>query len=410
MQEISNTKNSKVYLVRHTKLNCLRIIKCIPKEAVFYEYGEAEAKLLLRLKHPGIPTVYDLKEDQEYLYIVEEYIRGQSLAEYLLDHKISKEQLRMIAIKLCDVLCYLRDCGPVPILYRDMKPEHVILEGDEVRLIDFGIAKGDDGQREEMICGTQGYMAPELAYSKATEKSDVYSLAKTLEYAWEKSGMNSRRITRLIHQATRECPDERPNLDAFCEAWKQLPEKQKVYGGISKVIAVVGSDRGVGCTHIAISLAVFLRAEGIETYYHNPHEEEDVLENMKRNAHVFREKDSIIYHNKFYGLRTLGETVEQRKPPEGVYVQDCGLDWERAEDADWIVFVLGSSPWKDQRVPEWNSNHVSILCNPASRGTGLKLARANGCRLYGFPLDDDPFLVTTAKKKVLERIRKEVWK
>ncbi len=398
-----------MYLVRHTKLNCLRIVKCISKGAVFYEQGAAEAKLLLSLKHPGIPILYDYLEDDHHVYIVEEYVRGQSLTEYLLYHKISQEQLRIIAIKLCEILRYLREQGSVPVLYKDMKPEHVILNGEDVRLIDFGIATEEDQMNKMEIYGTPGFSAPELADSIATEKSDIYSLAKTLGYIVEQSQIKSKGISRLIHLGTQEVPNDRPDLDEFYEAWKNLPEKRLVHGGISKTIAVVGNDYGVGCTHIAISLAVFLRDYGYEAYYRNPDVRKAVLENIQRNASVFREKDSLIYHNKFYGVRSLGSTVEKEKPPDGIYVQDCGTDLDQAEEADWIVLVLGSSLWKDQRIPEWKDNNISIICNPGNRGAGLKIARVTGCKVYGFPLDKDPFSMTTEKRKVLEKIRKEVW-
>jgi len=393
-------------LVKHTKLNCLRIVKCISKEAVCYLQGEAEAKLLLHLRHPGIPTLYDYKEDDQRVYIVEEYMEGQSLMEYLLHHKISQEQCRDYAIQLCDILEYLHSDGPIPILYLDMKPEHIMIQGDVVRLVDFGIAVRGDAPGGGCY-GTLEYAPPELKRGSPTEASDLYSLAKTLEYAVRKSGIQNPRIQAILHMVLQENPKERLSLREWRQKWMELEERKLVHGGISKTVAIVGNDHGVGCTHIAISLTVYLRKQGETAYYENPKVQEDVLENIKRNASVYREKDGIIYHNGFYGFRTTGPGVISEKPPEGIRIWDCGTDLEMAKEADCLIYVFSGSLWKDQRVPKVQGDW-GILCNFGCRGTGQRYARAVWKKVYGFPLDEDPFAITTEKNKIFSKIRKEV--
>lgn len=100
-----------------------------------------EADLLKDLKHPGIPLIYDIDEDDTTLYIVEEYIPGESLDRMMVHpENISQELILKIGFELCDILDYLHHTAPYPILYQDLKPEHIIVCGNQVKLIDFGIA------------------------------------------------------------------------------------------------------------------------------------------------------------------------------------------------------------------------------------------------------------------------------
>ena len=68
-----------VFLAEHTGLQALRAVKCISRKHVMYRQFLKEAMLLKNLKHPGIPLIYDLEEEGENLYIIEEYIKGESV-------------------------------------------------------------------------------------------------------------------------------------------------------------------------------------------------------------------------------------------------------------------------------------------------------------------------------------------
>lgn len=115
-----------VYLAEHLKLKIYRAIKRIPKhlaekssfslEADF----PMEAQLLKNLNHPGIPLIYDIDEDDDYVYMIEEFIQGESLDTYVLHQRnISQDLIIKIGIQLCDILDYLHHLSPYPILYQD---------------------------------------------------------------------------------------------------------------------------------------------------------------------------------------------------------------------------------------------------------------------------------------------------
>ena len=117
-----------VYLAKHLKLEIFRAIKRIPKHSAgissFSQKADflTEARLLKNLNHPGIPLIYDIEEDNDYIYMIEEYIQGESLETYVLHPKdISQELIIKIGVQLCEILDYLHHLSPYPILYQDRK-------------------------------------------------------------------------------------------------------------------------------------------------------------------------------------------------------------------------------------------------------------------------------------------------
>lgn len=146
---------------------------------------EREANLLATLDHPAIPRIYDYFTHNERSYLVLEYIKGKDLEAILQEAEGFVPEQRAIqwAIELCDVLHYLHDHNPEPIIFRDMKPSNVMINAhDHVVLIDFGIAKPfQDNQKGTMI-GTEGYSPPEQYRGEASHLADIYALGATLHH------------------------------------------------------------------------------------------------------------------------------------------------------------------------------------------------------------------------------------
>jgi eukaryotic-like serine/threonine-protein kinase len=146
---------------------------------------EREAHLLASLSHPSIPKIYDYFTNEERSYLVLEYIQGKDL-EMILEETVgflSEDQVVRWAIELCDVLQYLHDHKPEPIVFRDMKPSNVMINiQNHVVLIDFGIAKiFKSGQKGTMI-GTEGYSPPEQYRGESNNQADIYALGATLHH------------------------------------------------------------------------------------------------------------------------------------------------------------------------------------------------------------------------------------
>src|SRR5687768_4753119 len=146
---------------------------------------ERESQLLASLDHPAIPTIYDYFHTNGCYYLVMKFIAGGDLsgrlkaaAEGYVDEKTVVEW----GIQTADVLSYLHQRKPEPIIYRDMKPANIMIdERDRIVLVDFGIARFVSSKQKNVTAiGTMGYAPPELFAGKVEPRSDIYSLGATM--------------------------------------------------------------------------------------------------------------------------------------------------------------------------------------------------------------------------------------
>lgn len=147
-----------------------------------------EILLLPTLKHKGIPRYYGHFTDPEHWYLVMEYIKGQTLEDYLQKSTAggycSVADTLKIGIALSSILEYLHLRQP-RIIFRDVKPSNILLTPrGKIYLIDFGIARSfSPGKaRDTTSLGSPGYAAPEQ-YGRAQSdwRTDVYGLGATLQ-------------------------------------------------------------------------------------------------------------------------------------------------------------------------------------------------------------------------------------
>lgn len=147
---------------------------------------EREANLLATLHHPSIPRIYDYFSHEDRSYLVLEFVQGRDLETVISEANgfLVEDQVISWAIQLCDVLEYLHNHKPDPIIFRDMKPSNVMINqyGDVV-LVDFGIAKTFQTGIKGTMIGTEGYSPPEQYRGDATPLADVYALGATLHHA-----------------------------------------------------------------------------------------------------------------------------------------------------------------------------------------------------------------------------------
>jgi outer membrane protein assembly factor BamB/tRNA A-37 threonylcarbamoyl transferase component Bud32 len=147
---------------------------------------EREANLLATLHHPSIPKIYDYFTLESRSYLVLEFIHGKDMEAVINETNgfLSEDQVIAWAIELCDVLDYLHNHKPDPIIFRDMKPSNVMINSrGEVVLVDFGIAKAFQSGIKGTMIGTEGYSPPEQYRGEATPAADIYSLGATLHHA-----------------------------------------------------------------------------------------------------------------------------------------------------------------------------------------------------------------------------------
>lgn len=143
---------------------------------------QMEADIMSKLHHPAIPRVFDFFAWQRRHYLVMDHIDGQTLNDRLVAQikeygsGFDEDLVITWALLICDLFEYLHHQDP-PVIHRDIKPENFILTPtNELRMIDYGIARRLIGNQRITEQGTQGYAAPESYHGYGEPRTDIYSL------------------------------------------------------------------------------------------------------------------------------------------------------------------------------------------------------------------------------------------
>ncbi|MCX7563971.1 serine/threonine-protein kinase [Xanthomonadaceae bacterium XH05] len=147
-------------------------------------YFEFERQMLAHMQHPAIAQIMDAgNDDRGRLYLVMEYIEGQSLTRWCSEHKLSLRERVKLLIRVTEGVQHAHQKG---VIHRDLKPGNILIgdTGGEPmpKIIDFGIAARTGAGHQMLAAGTPGYMSPEqiTASSDIDSRSDVYSLGAIL--------------------------------------------------------------------------------------------------------------------------------------------------------------------------------------------------------------------------------------
>ena len=147
-----------------------------------------EGRLATEINHENMVRVYDVNQQGDYYYIVQEYVDGSDLKKLAKERpggRLDVEEVIEVAYQMGKVL---KQAHATKIIHRDIKPENILVtrEGD-LKLADLGIAKklGEDGDGLTMTgtaIGTPYYISPEqgMDSKKADHRSDIYSLGATM--------------------------------------------------------------------------------------------------------------------------------------------------------------------------------------------------------------------------------------
>jgi serine/threonine protein kinase len=176
-----------VYKARQPHLDRLVALKLLPdklaKDPQFAERFNREAKVVARLNHPNIVSVFDFGQTEHFYFLLMEYVDGVNLRQAMQAGRFSPGEALSIVPKICDALQFAHQEG---ILHRDIKPENILLDSKGgVKIADFGIAKliGEDQSNVTLTntgsaLGTPHYMAPEQLEkpSEVDHRADIYSL------------------------------------------------------------------------------------------------------------------------------------------------------------------------------------------------------------------------------------------
>lgn len=211
---LKRTDKTEICVYRHKELG-----RQIVKRTL---YGSAEVYSVLRtLSHPNIANVYDVVCDGTKITVLEEYVDGQTVADYLQTGLYSPSGVRKVISSLCDALDLLHSHQ---IIHKDIKPENVMIDsGGNVKLIDFDAAriyKPFQSQDTQAI-GTMGYAAPEqYGINQTDERTDIYAIGVLMNVMLTGQPPEIRlyngRLKRVIVKCTQTIPDNR------CQNVKEL--------------------------------------------------------------------------------------------------------------------------------------------------------------------------------------------
>jgi serine/threonine protein kinase len=163
------------------RLVALKLLRV--NDAQWRERFLREARLVARLQHPNIITVYDVGSNDGQPFMAMEYVDGNTLDTIVRRRvPLSRERKLEIMIALCDGLAYAHRFG---VIHRDVKPSNLIVhrESGILKVLDFGIARTHDSSLTLVgaIMGTPNYMSPEQVQGQVVDhRSDVFAVGVVL--------------------------------------------------------------------------------------------------------------------------------------------------------------------------------------------------------------------------------------
>jgi len=183
LSELGRGGQGTVYLAYDPQLDRKVAIKTLRKLGHKTEQLAHEARIVSKLQHPNIITLYDSGEDQEAPYLVYAYVEGKTLAQLLKQEKaVPFARAAEIAVGVLEGLAYAHAQG---ISHLDMKPANIMIGKNGTPMVmDFGLATttGDHEQTiSSPLSGSPRYVAPEIIAGQHGDfLSDIYSLGTVL--------------------------------------------------------------------------------------------------------------------------------------------------------------------------------------------------------------------------------------
>lgn len=206
MKELKSGPRGSVRLLRHRATGKRFILR------VYQGNGEVYQKLL-EITNPNLPEVLEVGEKDGSVAVLEEYVQGDTLAALLNADVFSQKEARRIGKQICGGLWALHALGAV---HRDVKPENVILRGNQAVLIDFDASRlvKEKNTTDTLVLGTTGYAAPEqFGIAQTDQRTDIYAMGILLNILCTgrhpSETLAKGRLGRVVRKCTMMNPDNR---------------------------------------------------------------------------------------------------------------------------------------------------------------------------------------------------------
>lgn len=344
-----------VFLAVHLGLSEYRAIKRVPKSLLEYHEFRREALILKELRHPGIPIVYDVEEDGNYSYLIEEYLEGESFYDLVKRQGHLPQRLVIrYGIQLAEIMNYLHFAGTKPLLHLDLQPKNLMVCHGTVKLIDFDHAAfTEEANTVRDRYGTVGCAAPEQYEKNETldERTDLYAIGVILHYLYAGAfpGLPYKPVSSMkpeLAAIIRTCL-ERKRERRFSSAQelngrlKQLEEKaaDSCLQASPLIIALAGSKAGAGTTHVAVGLSVTLSYLGYPNFYEEKNDS-GMGAGLGDFSGALKDRYGLMQYLGFVWKPAYGPSVRLSSPPYETVVSDYGKDVEAAAAAEPAALLL----------------------------------------------------------------------
>ena len=210
--------------------------KQVANETAYIQRLRKELELLMQLEHHFVVTTFGLEMVEDLgNCIVMEYVEGTTLKEWLKEKHTRKDRKR-IAIQLGEAVDYIHTKG---IVHRDLKPENIIItkNGNNVKLIDFGLADTCSYAILKQPAGTPQYMSPEqMQTAVADVRNDIYSLG--IVYSRMNLGYGFKHI---IHRCLKPIELRYRNVSELRNAIRKQDKTTTIFAWVAIILLVVAT-------------------------------------------------------------------------------------------------------------------------------------------------------------------------
>lgn len=442
IEKLGSGGSSTVYLAHHMNLDMPVIIKRLHKTPQMIESFSNEVNILKNLKNPNIPLLYDVQEDDNYHYLIEEYLEGESLVSYVSNQiKLSQEVIIEYGIQLCEILQYLHDFPMGSIIHLDLQPKNIILSEGKLKLIDFGNAVClEQNKKRNFFFGTLGYAAPEQYKGNLLDgRADIYGLGSILYYLVTKkeavkSGnqiLNLEEINYIspnLKKVIQKCLSYNPSqrYTTVLEVLKQLRALRRVklpkhtQKKSSLSISIAGTQSRIGITHISLALANFLNESGYQSIYKEENHSR-AISSLKEHCAQIKEKEGTYYYHSLKIRPNYEGIVTFQKEDYSFVINDFGVltedNIEEFEKSQIHFLVGGIKEWeidyiKDARKLLYEMERVkdiTYLINFTEERHFFRFMKKEVIKAYRVPYFPNPLELDKHTKAFFESVCREVF-
>lgn len=340
-------------------------------------------------------------------------------------------------IQIAEILIALHEQDFAPMIYGDLKPEHIIYANTQWYLVDFGtISTANQSAEGRNNFGTQDFIAPERQRSnRETTLSDIYSFGKVFLYIIHNSRQKvPSALISIFERAAQEketdrYKDTRSVRDALQQELNRIQQKKRTHyqGHLLKKAAVFGSEHHIGCTQFTVGLCVYLNHQGHKAVYLEKTKKDDIRKMYQENNAISLDKGRYrigkLTAIPFYGPGILLDPLE-----EEIEILDCGVwnqyqpeeeqplireQWDQNSNC-YIFLICGGSEWEMENsrsayefFRSRNVTNIMVIINHDRINSARRFSSEWDIPVYCYPMDRDLFHMTKEKLKFFSRLLQE---